>query len=152
MCQVCQLNINDYKVPEQDDKREFIQLHQQYMIEAFGDIEVIADKLRQQVNSDEYDTIVGIGLSGALVIPRLANLLGKKWAIVRKDDGTHSGNPIEGQIGRSWLFVDDLVASGRSREKVKAAVRRVTDNYGFKTNYIGTYQYHYNRYQSGEWD
>lgn len=117
-----------------------------------------------QLKSVDYDTMIGMGLSGALVVPRLARALGKKWAIVRKEDGAHSKNKIEGEIGNKWIFVDDQVDSGRTRriaqERVESHVERqnskiVADNYWlrrqgrsenpeFSTTFVGTYTY-------GEW-
>lgn len=67
----------------------------------------------------DFDTLVGVGVSGAVVVPTLARLLGVDFAIVRKEnDGSHGWNKVEGVVGKKWLFVDDLVSSG-------ATVRRV---------------------------
>lgn len=72
-------------------------------------------------NRLQFDTLVGTGLSGAIIVPPLARALRKNYLIVRKsDDGSHSEYPAEGVLGKRWVFVDDLIASG-------ATLRRVID-------------------------
>lgn len=112
-----------------------------------------------------FDTIIGTGLSGAIVVPELARRLGLKWAIVRKQDGSHSPNKIEGEIGKAWLFVDDFVDSGATQQFVMDAVETFVSDYNkrirtfnainrkskddrlpieqpFETQYVGTYEYY----------
>lgn len=132
------------------EEREFIQLHQTYMSRAFGDIEAMAHELEEKVSSDKYDTMVGTGLSGALVLPRLAATLGKRWAIVRKADGTHSSNPIEGEIGRKWLFVDDLICSGNTLIKVYSSVSDMCRKFDFPSEFVGMYGYQYRTFTNGQ--
>lgn len=113
-----------------------------YLTHAFASPESMAHRFWWVVGSRqvEFDSIVGTGLSGALVVPTLARELGKHWAIVRKsNDGSHSMNRIEGTIGTRWLFVDDLIASGNTEQRVKSAVLGAT--FG-DAKYIGTYLYY----------
>jgi hypoxanthine phosphoribosyltransferase len=113
----------------------------------------------QELSRIDYDTMVGTGLSGSLVIPMLARHLGKYWAIVRKNEPSHSSNPIEGRIGRKWIFVDDFVSSGKTRNTVQNAMRADADserqwNYdkgdyrsaAWQTEYIGTYSYKWSEF------
>lgn len=87
----------------------------------------------------EYDTLIGTGLSGALVVPMIARDLGKHWAVVRKpNDGSHSPDRAEGTIGERWVFVDDLVASGTTRNRVIDTVKAIT---GGRTQFVGSYLY-----------
>ena len=146
MCYECDLN--------RTNELEYIQMHTSYMIEAFEDIEKMADIMRERfkraqdhMNLDDPDTLIGTGLSGALVIPRLADIMGKRWAIVRKNDGSHSNNPVEGQIGHKWMFVDDLISSGNTLLRVKKVIREIAINWDFPTEYVGTYEYHYKRFR-----
>ena len=141
--------------PYQPIQREYIQMHQTYMIEAFGDIAKMADIMREKfdvaqshMNLDDPDTLVGTGLSGALVIPRLADILDKRWAIVRKDDGSHSNNPVEGQIGHKWMFVDDFISSGNTLLKVKNVISKISRDWDFPTKYVGTYEYHHRTFRT----
>jgi len=127
-----------------------------YLDDAFRDPDYIADKARRTLIHVDYDTMVGIGLSGSLVVPILARALGKYWCIVRKEDGSHTHNRVEGQIGQRCLFVDDCIDSGRSRERVKSVIEEVCSQYGqwdtfgerttFPTVWVGTYTYMNNLY------
>lgn len=141
-----------------------IQTVADYLKAAFVDDKYFAHYVahaEKELKSVDYDTMIGMGLSGALVVPRLARALGKKWAIVRKEDGAHSLNKVEGEIGHKWLFVDDLVYSGHTRrivqERVESHVEqqnhRIHDeNYwrrlkhkteipDYSSQFVGTYLY-----------
>jgi adenine/guanine phosphoribosyltransferase-like PRPP-binding protein len=108
-----------------------------YLSDAFGDPRELIDTARYFTSGVEFDTIVGRGLSGALVVPMLARALDTYWAIVRKEDGSHSHYDVEGAIGRRWLFVDDFICSGRTRDIVRAKVEAQVWN----SVYVGTYCY-----------
>lgn len=105
------------------------------------------EKAIEVLGNVDFDTIVGRGLSGALVIPTLADKMGKHFAIVRKSgDSLHREFAIEGTVGDKWIFVDDFVATGRTRREV---ITEISD--GIRgTEYVGTYQYIYGRYNSKE--
>lgn len=118
--------------------------HSFWLNEAFRDINGVVDKARETLEAVDYDTMVGTGLSGSLVIPVLAREFGKYFAIVRKDESRHSDMDIEGQIGHKWIFVDDFIGSGRTRRTVKSSVVGVTGNPDL---YVGTYLYHPNVFQ-----
>jgi len=108
-----------------------------YMGKAFGPLDVLIAHAKQVLRGRDFDTMVGRGLSGALVVPVLARAMNKHWAIVRKDDGSHSSRKVEGTIGGRWIFVDDFVAGGSTR----AAVRRAVAGLCLPTEFVGTYQY-----------
>lgn len=121
-----------------------------YFPAAFGNLTEMADRVRDRLGDLEYDTIVGTGLSGALVVPTLARELDKHWAIVRKEDGSHSDNMIEGAVGRRWLFVDDFVDSGATVRRVIATMTDELDYYmrthGFVTACVGIWEYEEKRF------
>lgn len=119
--------------------------HSYWLLDAFRDMDRVVDKARETLSRVDYDTMVGTGLSGSLVIPVLAREFGKYFAIVRKDERRHSDLDVEGVIGHKWIFVDDLISLGATRKRVKAAVRGVT---GVDDIYAGTYLYHQNRFES----
>jgi len=119
--------------------------HSFWLNEAFRDIDAVVNKARKALESVQYDTMVGTGLSGSLVIPVLAREFGKYFAIVRKDEARHSDLEIEGQIGHKWIFVDDFIGSGATRGRVKCAVNGVTGNPDL---YVGSYLYHLDQYQT----
>lgn len=107
---------------------------------------------RNHVDLDSFDTLVGTGMSGALIVPTLARALRKHWLVVRKpDDGTHDYHGAVGQIGERWIFVDDFLSTGKTFQRV---MRWINDNaqgrvYDYKsdsykttkTTFVGTYMY-----------
>jgi len=64
--------------------------------------------------------LAGIGLSGALFTPALAESLNIPFTIIRKNrERSHSYYINEGcQSFQRYIFVDDLIDSGRSLERV----------------------------------
>jgi orotate phosphoribosyltransferase len=115
-----------------------------YLTEGFTDPEGIFERAKRDLARIDYDTIIGTGFSGAVVIPELARRLGKNWALVRKESpyrGTHSGFKVEGTIGKRWLFVDDMVATGTTRTKVKDAVQDHLMIFNHTAHYAGTWSY-----------
>ncbi len=115
--------------------------HSNYFSRAFGNIEDIAHKMGIALEGVEYDTMVGTGLSGTLVVPTLARTFGKHWAIVRKEKSPHASGLIEGDIGQSWLFVDDFISSGATYQRVQDAIN------GLKM-YVNTWPYEYVPFQT----
>jgi hypothetical protein len=137
------------------DQAGTVLLGSAYLDSAYQSTERLAEQFSKHLADVDYDTMVGTGLSGALVIPRVAERLGKHYAIVRKEPSTHSGNLVEGRLGRRWLFVDDFTSSGLTRQVVKNAVvtalRRRQADYGpdpegtfsHETVYVGSYLYNW---------
>lgn len=110
-----------------------------YMKDAW-DPTKLARYARTQLADVDYDTLVGTGLSGAIVVPELARRLKKHALIVRKpDDGSHSSSPVEGVLGERWVFVDDFVASGATRQRVTDAVDEAAGD--TPTRYVGQLMY-----------
>jgi hypoxanthine phosphoribosyltransferase len=103
----------------------------------------VVEKARADgLGAQDFDTMVGTGLSGALVIPTLAEAFGKEWAIVRKtDERAHSSSRIEGSIGERWIFVDDLVSSGSTFRRVQKAVVEECQYWQYTTTFVGMYTY-----------
>lgn len=77
----------------------------------------------------EYDTLIGCGMSGALVVPMLAfGLQIPNYAIIRKpgDLHKHGVTKIEGNVGRKgWLFVDDGIETGKTFRHVTQQMEMV---------------------------
>jgi orotate phosphoribosyltransferase len=125
----------------------YITLTADYLEDAFDPDGVLA-RVKPLLADVQYDTLVGTGLSGSLVVPFLARALGKQYAIVRKSDH-HSGDhvsqhsicPVEGTLGHRWVFVDDLICSGATRERVLDEVRRAALAREWSTVYVGTVLY-----------
>lgn len=117
-------------------------LNSSYLRSAFKPTEVLVQNAVQTLEGVEYDTMIGSGTSGLLVIPLLARALKKEFAIVRKpNDSSHREVDIEGTIGGKWIFVDDFVASGATRTRVKTAVEEAQRKLDFTSEFLGTYEY-----------
>lgn len=108
---------------------------------AFRDSSKLIDSAVKALASVDYDTMIGTGLSGALVIPILARAMGKHFAIIRKPgDSRHAYQQFEGEIGDRWIFVDDFISSGETRDRVRSVVRRLASEYN-PTIFVGSYLY-----------
>lgn len=132
--------------------RDVYRSHTGYFGRAFGDIEDIAYNMIKTLDTVKFDTMVGTGLSGTLVVPTLARAFGVHWAIIRKEVSIHTNTKIEGDIGQNWLFVDDFISSGETLRRVQNIVNGITwseydqttwsyQTVNFTTNYVGTYEY-----------
>lgn len=119
------------------------QMYASYLDAAFGDAGKLVANAKQTLTDVDFDTMVCTGLSGTLVVPWLARELGKYFAVVRKGESNHSGFTIEGTIGDRWIFVDDFISTGKTRERVTQEIDTCSkSNYApFVTKYVGTYQY-----------
>lgn len=132
-----------------------------YLTTALFKIDEIIEDAKNHLHGVEFDTFVGIGLSGTLVVPTVARAMGKYFAVARKPNvSSHSCTELEGQVGRNWIFLDDLVASGSTRDTVKRIVSEakytaVDESSGTWTiytlgntsNYVGSYLYFDKRYR-----
>lgn len=96
----------------------------------------------------EFDTIVGTGLSGTLVVPRLAKVLKVGWGIVRKEEErSHRERLVEGTLlGKRWLFVDDWVATGSTLRRVLHTMATYCTDRGIRTEFAGVYSYKRDKY------
>lgn len=123
-----------------------------YLNVAFGSTNTLVEDALKALKGIDYDTMVGSGTSGLLVVPLLARALDKHFAIVRKPkDASHREVDIEGTIGDRWIFVDDFVNSGATRTRVKDTVSDIQRGargscFEFTTEYVGTYEYHFQRF------
>ena len=122
--------------------------HADYLGRAFGaSLDAMTERLRDILTDasgpGHVDTFVGTGLSGALVVPTLARALGRHWAIVRKQDGSHSSRRIEGEIGERWLFIDDFIEGGATLHRVREAV----ELHASGTKWVGTFEYEKDTYR-----
>ncbi|WP_158881951.1 hypothetical protein [Amycolatopsis anabasis] len=113
-----------------------------YLEDVLDNEEVLISNARRALGGVDFDTMIGTGLSGSLVVPVIARALGKHWAIVRKpNDGSHSNKPLEGTVGDRWVFVDDFVESGATRNRVIDVIEDAQEHYRFETEHVGSYLY-----------
>lgn len=121
-----------------------------YMDEAVFNLAEVIETAKERLKDVDFDTLVGTGFSGSIVIPSLALAMGKKFVLIRKDnDNSHhgKGRPV-GQLGERWIFVDDFVSSGATRQRVLTKVADWSREYVCATKYVG--QYTYQSYNSGD--
>lgn len=84
-------------------------------------IELAVIKLEE--HKDEFDAIVIQGYSSSLIGIPIADALGKPIVIVRKpNDDRTSNKKVEGLATTRFLFVDDLVSTGRTFSRVREAL------------------------------
>jgi orotate phosphoribosyltransferase len=110
-----------------------------YMDNALFGLPEVIETAKERLANVDFDTLVGTGFSGGVVIPALALAMGKKFVLIRKetDDSHHGGGRLLGELGNKWVFVDDFVSSGRTRQRVIDKVEEVESD----TEYVGQYMY-----------
>jgi orotate phosphoribosyltransferase len=110
-----------------------------YMDDAVFDLNKVIKTAKERLADVDFDTLVGTGFSGGIVIPALALAMGKKFVLIRKetDDSHHGKGRLLGELGNKWIFVDDFVSSGRTRQRVIDKVEEVDGD----TEYVGQYMY-----------
>jgi len=101
---------------------------------------------RWQKKYGEFDAIAFRGMSGAMVAPILAHLLGKTLIMVRKGENCHSCHGVEGDAGAdSYIIVDDFLSTGDTIEQIVTAVQSewADDIYttAGKLKFLGTFEY-----------
>jgi adenine/guanine phosphoribosyltransferase-like PRPP-binding protein len=107
----------------------------------------MAEQARKHLSGVYYDTIVGTGMSGALVVPVLARELDCNWLILRKpgDHHHHPGtifggySPGQGSLGHRWLFADDGIRTGGTLRRVRRQVDEIAARAGHATSFAGAY-------------
>jgi hypothetical protein len=120
----------------------------------------MAGAARKHLDGVYYDTMVGTGMSGALVVPILAREMGCHFLVVRKPGDGHGhhlsypGGPGEGMLGHRWLFVDDGIQSGETVTRVREQISAEALRRGHFTSFAGAYLYgeheqHYDSYYGG---
>ena len=124
-------------------KAPTIKLHASYLGDVFDSATKLVTVMRSRLAEAkvEYDTLIGTGLSGSLIIPHMARALRKNFAIVRKPGSSHSTTRIEGTIGAGWLFVDDLIATGQTFTRVHGLVNEIARDRAHTTELRGAFLY-----------
>lgn len=101
------------------------QFYNHYSSRMLNDVNGIIADARRGMKGVKYDTLVGRGTSGMLIIPVVARALRKNYFIVRKPEesnSAHSGIGFLGRLGRRWIFFDDFVSSGETFYQVRRGV------------------------------
>jgi len=125
-----------------------------YMDDALYNLESVIESAKADLADVDFDTIVGTGFSGGVVIPTLALALGKRFVLIRKegDDSHHGPGRLIGSLGERWVFVDDFVSTGSTRARVIEKVECGAMLEDHQTTHVGDYMYanKTNRYQPVE--
>ena len=108
------------------------------------DLDDVVELARLEADSfDAVDTLIGVGLSGALVVPHLAWRFHKHFCIVRKEAemaASHnhaSHRPAQGRIGDSWAFIDDFIIDGYTRDRAIQVVEELAP----ESRFVGVFLY-----------
>ena len=114
-----------------------------YMDDAVFDLGKVIETAKERLEGVDFDTLVGTGFSGGIVIPSLALALNKNFVLIRKetDDSHHGRGRLLGQLGARWIFVDDFVSSGRTRNRVIEKIEKAAHEYETATKFVGQYMY-----------
>lgn len=117
-----------------------------YMDDAVFNLPEVIDTAKERLAGVDFDTMVGTGFSGGIVIPSLALAMGKKFVLIRKDtdDSHHGKGKMVGDLGERWIFVDDFVSSGKTRKRVIEKLTHIEDRYTYLdviTEMVGQYMY-----------
>lgn len=118
-----------------------------YMDSAVFGLANVIETAKERLADVDFDTLVGTGFSGGLVIPSLALAMGKKFVLIRKesDDSHHGGGRLLGQLGQKWIFVDDFVSSGYTRNRVVSKINEALSIQGGSSEFVGQYMYESHR-------
>ena len=109
-----------------------------YSDEAF-DHEKLINNAARNLDGIKFESMVGTGLSGALVIPLLAQEFDVPFALIRKNvHNSHALRIWEGTITDNWLFVDDFISTGSTAYNVMNAVWNITRG---EAHPVGAYLY-----------
>jgi adenine/guanine phosphoribosyltransferase-like PRPP-binding protein len=120
---------------------QFKDSHASYLSQVIHEPDLVVATFLERTRDEDFDTIIGTGLSGSLVAPLLARARGCAFAIVRKERSPHSASLIEGRFGQRWIFADDLVASGETKYRVLDAMAEWQFGNDWNMDYVGTYLY-----------
>ena len=77
-----------------------------------------------EILKQDFDGFAVMGISGAIMGALIARKMNKKLVVVRKEnDGSHSDYKVENiEAGDKLIFLDDLVASGKTYKRVRDGV------------------------------
>jgi len=116
-----------------------------YMDDAVFNLAEVIETAKKRLANVDFDTLVGTGFSGGLVIPTLALQMGKKFVLIRKetDDSHHGKGRLLGELGDKWILVDDFVSSGKTRRRVIEKINEAVEMWGEegRPEMVGEYMY-----------
>ena len=115
--------------------------HAPYLAGPLVNLKGIIDSTKKALRQVNFEGFVGTGLSGTMVVPALAYVMEKRFAIVRKPDdrGHHSSGTVESGLRHDdrWIFIDDFISSGATLARVISCMT----SHSCDATYIGRYLY-----------
>jgi orotate phosphoribosyltransferase len=115
------------------------------LLDQVGGLERKAVEVSRALQGLEFETIVVTGVSGLLVGPLVSVWMDKRLVVVRRTiscRNTHSSYWVEGPNPGRWIFLDDLIATGKTLRRVR---RRISTSAGVgfgSETFIGVVLYH----------
>lgn len=108
-------------------------------------IDFIIQKIEN--NKLDFDSIAFMGMSGALIVPTVADKLNKFMLLVRKNyERRHSCLQVEGYLNsKRYLIIDDIISSGMTIRSIVEKIHKATKG---KAKCIGVLCYKSKRYRS----
>lgn len=113
----------------------------------YGDLPIVDParflrEARAALKGVRFDTVVGTGMSGVPAATLLGRHMRKNILLVRKEDDKHNhhdstGSGVVGQFGYRWIFVDDFISSGETRNRVLGVIAGISP----AACYVGTYAF-----------
>ena len=128
--------------------------HSPYLEKVMTDPGTLVLKARETLCPivNTFDAIVCTGVSGMLLAPTLAWVLDKRLAVIRKGDDkqNHATTEVESSLDYNdrWIFVDDMIASGATIQRVERRMLRLE---GFEGEMVGYYMYNGGEFTKGGW-
>ncbi len=97
----------------------------------------------------DFDTIVFRGMSGALIAPIVAHVLGKEIVMLRKPEAqTHSSYKYEGYLNvQRYIIIDDFVSTGSTVGEIVSRMRDMVADVKF----VGLYIYYGTHGEAAGW-
>jgi hypothetical protein len=128
---------------EQEEEEETMRVGNVCLDGAFDDPLAMIRRAEAELRNITYDTLVGTGFSGALVIPVIARGLNKQFLLLRKpgDSHHHGDAPGEGDFGRRWVFVDDGISTGTTWRRVRDQIQAIAAQARIPQEFQGAYLY-----------
>lgn len=101
----------------------------------------VVERCIKELQSVEFDTLAFIGLSGAVIAPILAYVLGKELLMIRKNGGNDGSNScywIEGNLGAERVvIVDDIISTGYTMSQAMHALRAIQKRHSPSIQVVG---------------
>jgi orotate phosphoribosyltransferase len=87
---------------------------------------VKAIKMALRYKKSKFDGFAVSGYSMSIIGSILAHEMGKEIAVIRKPtDNRNSMHEVEGKHGKRWVFLDDLIATGTTFNRVCSSISRI---------------------------